>query len=81
MLDGAGNADRDIERWGEDLAGLADVPVVRGLARIDGSARCADGSFSRSASSTEISSNGFIDIFALASSTPEPSGLTRIFTL
>ena len=38
-------------------------------------------SFSRSASSTAISSNGFIDILTLASSTPEPSGLTRIFTL
>ena len=37
-------------------------------------------SFSRIASSTAISSNGFIDIFTLPSSTPEPSGLTRIFT-
>ncbi|MNF14358.1 hypothetical protein D3C80_2165530 [compost metagenome] len=38
-------------------------------------------SFSRNASSTEISSNGFIDIFTLASSTPEPSAFTRILTL
>ena len=38
-------------------------------------------SFRRTASSTAISSNGFMDIFTLASSTPEPSGLTRIFTL
>src|SRR5579862_282311 len=32
------------------------------------------------ASSTAISSNGFIDILTLPSSTPEPSALTRIFT-
>jgi hypothetical protein len=38
-------------------------------------------SFRRSASSTAISSNGFIDIFTLASSTPEPSPFTLIFTL
>jgi hypothetical protein len=38
-------------------------------------------SFSRSASSTAISSKGFIDILTLASSTPEPSAFTRIFTL
>ena len=38
-------------------------------------------SFSRIASSTAISSKGFMDILTLASSTPEPSGLTRIFTL
>ena len=37
-------------------------------------------SLSRSASSTAISSKGFIDILTLASSTPEPSDLTRIFT-
>src|SRR5262249_51130016 len=37
-------------------------------------------SLSRIASSTAISSNGFIDILTLPSSTPEPSGLTRIFT-
>ena len=38
-------------------------------------------SFSRIASSTAISSKGFIDIFTLASSTPEPSDLTRTLTL
>ena len=38
-------------------------------------------SLSRIASSTAISSNGFIDILTLASSTPEPSALTRILTL
>ena len=38
-------------------------------------------SFRRIASSTEISSNGFIDIFTFASSTPDPSGFTRTFTL
>ena len=38
-------------------------------------------SFRRTASSTAISSKGFIDILTLASSTPEPSGLTRTFTL
>ena len=37
-------------------------------------------SLSLIASSTAISSNGFIDILTLASSTPEPSALTRIFT-
>jgi hypothetical protein len=35
----------------------------------------------RSASSTAISSNGFIDIFTFARSTPVPSILTRGFTL
>ena len=38
-------------------------------------------SFCRSASSTAISSNGFIDILTLASSTPEPSALIRILML
>jgi hypothetical protein len=37
-------------------------------------------SLRRTASSTAISSKGFIDIFTLASSMPEPSALTRIFT-
>ena len=37
-------------------------------------------SFRRSASSTAISSNGFIAILVLARSTPEPSGFTRGFT-
>ena len=36
---------------------------------------------SRSASSTAISSNGFIDILTLARSTPDPSALTLILTL
>src|SRR5690349_9177885 len=38
-------------------------------------------SLSRTASSTAISSKGFIDILTLAVSTPEPSALTRTFTL
>src|ERR1700724_1163171 len=38
-------------------------------------------SLRRRASSTAISSKGFIDIFTLASSTPLPSVLTRILTL
>ena len=38
-------------------------------------------SFRRTASSTAISSKGFIDILTLASSTPEPSDFTRILTL
>src|SRR5262249_5912294 len=38
-------------------------------------------SFMRTASSTAISSKGFIDILTLAVSTPEPSALTRTFTL
>ena len=38
-------------------------------------------SFSRTTSSTAISSKGFIDILTLASSTPDPSDLTRILTL
>jgi len=38
-------------------------------------------SFRRIASSTAISSNGFIDILTLARSTPDPSALTRILTL
>ena len=38
-------------------------------------------SFRRTASSTAISSKGFIDILTLAVSTPVPSALTRTFTL
>ncbi|OWW21643.1 hypothetical protein AYR66_21300 [Noviherbaspirillum denitrificans] len=38
-------------------------------------------SFRRVASSTAISSNGFIDILTLAISTPLPSDLTRTLTL
>src|SRR5258707_15280616 len=40
MLDGAGNADRDIEIGGDDLAGLADLVVVGHEAGIDGGAAC-----------------------------------------
>jgi len=38
-------------------------------------------SFRRTASSTAISSKGFIDIFRLARSTPDPSAFTRTLTL
>jgi hypothetical protein len=38
-------------------------------------------SFRRKASSTAISSNGFMDILTLASSTPVPSLFTRTLTL
>src|SRR6185436_20504420 len=38
-------------------------------------------SLRRTASSTAISSNGFIDIFTFAVSTPDPSGFTRTLTL
>jgi len=38
-------------------------------------------SLRRMASSTEISSKGFMDILTLARSTPLPSALTRILTL
>ena len=38
-------------------------------------------SFMRTASSTAISSNGFIDILTFAVSTPLPSVFTRTFTL
>ena len=38
-------------------------------------------SFRRTASSTAISSNGFMLIFTPLSSTPEPSALTRTLTL
>jgi hypothetical protein len=38
-------------------------------------------SLRRIASSTAISSKGFIDILTLARSTPEPSARTRTFTL
>ena len=43
MLDGAGDADRDVELRRDDLAGLADLPVVRRVAGVDGGTRCADG--------------------------------------
>jgi hypothetical protein len=41
----------------------------------------APDSLRRTASSTAISSNGFIDILTLAVSTPLPSALTRTLTL
>ena len=41
MLDRAGNADSDIQRRRDDLAGLADLPIVWHIAGIDGSARGA----------------------------------------
>ena len=43
MLDRAGNADRDIQVGRHDLAGLADLVVVRHEARIHRRARGADG--------------------------------------
>ena len=43
MLDGTGNTDGNIEVWRHDLAGLADLIVVRDKAGINGSARGADG--------------------------------------
>jgi len=44
MLDGAADADRDIEFGRDDLARLADLQFVRHVAGIDRCARCADGS-------------------------------------
>src|SRR5690606_32290743 len=43
MLDGARDADGDVEVRGDDLAGLADLPVIGGVARIDCGARGAKG--------------------------------------
>lgn len=40
MLDGARDADGNVEIGGDHLAGLADLPVIGGIARID---RCARG--------------------------------------
>src|SRR5436853_5778312 len=42
MLDRAGDADRDIDFRGDDLAGLADLIVVRRIAGIDRRAAGAD---------------------------------------
>src|SRR5882672_8250712 len=42
MLDRAGDADRDIQLGRHHLAGLADLPVVRRISRIDRGARGAD---------------------------------------
>ncbi len=44
MLDRTGDAAGDVEIGCDHLAGLADLPVVRGVAGIDRGARCADGS-------------------------------------
>src|SRR5262249_6396739 len=41
MLDRAGNPDRDVKFWRDDLAGLPDLPIVRRVAGIDGGARSA----------------------------------------
>src|SRR5690606_34948379 len=43
VLDGARDADGDVEGRGHDLAGLADLIVVGGVARVDRRARGADG--------------------------------------
>src|SRR3546814_13996771 len=43
MLDRAGDADGDVKLWRDDLAGLADLVVVRHEAGIDGGAAGADG--------------------------------------
>ncbi len=43
MLDGAGDADGDVELGRHHLAGLADLLVVRRVAGIDRGARGADG--------------------------------------
>src|SRR6516225_4023685 len=42
MLNGAGNADRDIEVGRHDLTGLPNLPIVWSVAGIDGGARGAD---------------------------------------
>src|SRR5215204_1282456 len=39
VLDGAGNADRDVELGRHHFAGLADLPVVRRIAGVDRGAR------------------------------------------
>ena len=43
VLDRARNTNRDIQAQGDNLAGLAHLPVVRGIAGIDCRAGCADG--------------------------------------
>jgi hypothetical protein len=40
MLDGAGDADREVELWRDDLAGLADLVVIRDKTGIDRSTGC-----------------------------------------
>ena len=43
VLDRAGNADGDIELRGDDFAGLAHLPIVRCIARIDSGAAGTNG--------------------------------------
>ena len=43
MLDGTQDAGDDVELRRDDLAGLADLPVVRGITGIDGRAACTNG--------------------------------------
>lgn len=44
MLDGTQDAGDDVELRRDDLAGLADLPVVRSITGIDGRAACTNGS-------------------------------------
>ncbi len=44
MLDGAGDTNRNIQLGGDNLAGLADLPVVRRKPGIDGGAGGTNGS-------------------------------------
>ena len=65
MLDGTGNAAGDVKIRGNHLAGLANLPVVGGIARIDGSARGANGG-------TELVGDGkddFLELFRRAQCT------------
>jgi hypothetical protein len=64
---------------GRDLNARLAAAGLHGLEHLE--AGRDDDPEGRIAASTAISSNGFIDILTLASSTPEPSGFTRIFTL
>ena len=43
MLDGAGDADCDVEIGGDDFAGLADLIVVGDVSGVDGGAGGSDG--------------------------------------
>src|SRR5687767_16016180 len=42
MLDGPADSGSDVERWLDDLAGLADLELVRDPARVGGRSRGAD---------------------------------------
>ena len=48
MLDGTGNADRDIEVWRHHFAGLADLPIVRRITGVDRGARFVSQQLTRS---------------------------------